>query len=370
MKQKPEKVYTAIGLMSGTSLDGIDAALIRTDGHGQAESLASLSIPYEDELRDKLRGCLGAREDTDGRIGMAEIEMTRAHAAAVDWLLGKAGMDPRDIDVIGFHGQTIFHDPAAGFTWQIGNGAMLARLTGINVVNDFRSADIAAGGQGAPFLPLYHQALAHNLNKPLAVLNIGGVSNVTWLGENEDILAFDCGPGNALLDDWVAQHFPDRRYDENGLLARQGEVDETVLAQLLAHEYFARTPPKSLDRDEWDTSLYQHLGAADGAATLSAFTVQAIVKAATCLPATPQHWYVTGGGRHNPVIMAGLATALSVPVEPVDRVGWHGDVLEAEGFAYLAVRSLLKQPLSVPGTTGASAAVTGGRFHDGKPQAA
>ncbi len=363
MEQK--NVYTAIGLMSGTSLDGIDAALIRTDGHSFVEVVASITIPYDDEMREKLRSCLGCKEDVDGRIRMIELEMTRAHAAAVDWLLGKAGLHPNQIHVIGFHGQTIYHDPAAGFTWQLGSGSMLAQWTGINVVNDFRSADVAAGGQGAPFLPLYHQALSASLDKPAAILNIGGVSNITYLGEKGEVIAFDTGPGNALLNDWVKKHL-DREYDENGMLARQGKVDEAVLAKLMNHPYFSAPPPKSLDRDAWDKSLYKHLSPADGAATLTAFTVRSIAKALDHLPKPPKSWYVTGGGRHNPVIMDGLRAALKADVKSVDDLGWDGDALEAEGFAYLAVRSLLKLPLSLPTTTGVKQPVTGGVHYDWK----
>ncbi len=363
MTKENSKTYAAIGLMSGTSLDGIDAALIKTDGKTCAESIGSVSIPYDDELREKLFHCLGAQEDLDGRITRTEIEMTRAHAGAVDWLLGKTGFHPQDIDIIGFHGQTLFHDPAAQFTWQIGNGAMLARLSGIDVVNDFRSADVAAGGQGAPFLPLYHQALAEELERPVAILNIGGVSNVTYLGPEGEITAFDTGPGNALLDDWIKQHLG-RDYDENGMLARQGSVNDGVLKQCLDHPYFKALPPKSLDRDDWNASLYQSLSAADGAATLAAFTVHAVAKARAHLPEAPKHWYVTGGGRHNPVLMEGLQEALQVPVSSVDDLGWDGDALEAEGFAYLAVRSLLELPLSLPSTTGVKQPVTGGVFHE------
>lgn len=367
MTKDNRKVYTAIGLMSGTSLDGIDAALIRTDGHSFVEYIDSVTIPYDDELRDKLRACLGAKDDPDGRIRLTEIEMTRAHAAAVDWLLSKTGMHPNDIDVIGFHGQTLYHDPDNGFTWQIGSGSMLAQLTGIDVVNDLRAADVKAGGQGAPFLPLYHKALADNLEKPIAILNIGGVSNVTYLGPNGEVIAFDTGPGNALLDDWVKKHL-NRPYDENGMLARQGTVDEEIVKKFLDHPYFSLKAPKSLDRDQWDTESYQHLGPADGAATLSQMTIESIAKALDHLPAKPKAWYVTGGGRHNPVIMDGLRAIFNVKVAPVEDLGWNGDSLEAEGFAYLAVRSLLKLPLSVPTTTGVKQPTTGGVYYDHERQ--
>lgn len=358
------KVYTVIGLMSGTSLDGIDAALIRTDGENAIETTDFITIPYDDELRDSIRLCLGKKEDIDGFIGRTEAEVTRAHAAAVDWLLSRAGLHPQDIDLIGFHGQTIAHDPANKFTWQIGNGPMLARLTGIDVVNDFRSADVAAGGQGAPLIPLYHAALAAALDKPAAILNIGGVANVTYIGAEGGILAFDTGPGNAPINDWVKKHL-NREYDDNGMLARQGMVDDALLKQWLSHPFFGQKPPKSLDRNDFNFSL--PLSPADGAATLAAFTAAAVGKSRDHLPQVPKAWYVTGGGRHNGVLMDNLRAALGVPVEPVEKLGWNGDALEAEGFAWLAVRSVRGIPLSVPTTTGVPAPQTGGRFHPAAP---
>lgn len=355
-------IYTTIGLMSGTSLDGVDAALIRTDGDAAIEPLAFITIPYEDDLREDIRRCLGRREDTDGFIGRTEIAITRIHAATVDWLLSKTGLNPGEIDLIGFHGQTIAHDPTHGFTWQIGSGPMLARLTGIDVVNDFRRADVAAGGQGAPFLPLYHQARATALTQPLAILNIGGVGNVTFVTDHGEILAFDTGPGNALIDDWMKRH-TGRGCDDNGLHARQGTVDQTALTKLLGHPYFKTKPPKSLDRDQWTADSVRSLSLTDGAATLTAFTVQAVRKSLDHLPKKPQRWLVTGGGRHNKFMMEQLQAALVAPVDPVESVGWDGDALEAEGFAWLAVRSLKGLPLSVPHTTGVPRPLTGGVLH-------
>jgi anhydro-N-acetylmuramic acid kinase len=358
------KVYTAIGLMSGTSLDGIDAAMIRTDGQGHIERMGFVGIPYDDELRARLRACLGRRDDPDGAVALAAAEMTRAHAAAVDWLLSKTGLAPREVHIIGFHGQTLHHDPANKFTWQVGNGAMLARLTGIDVINDFRSADVAAGGQGAPLLPLYHRALAlqAGLELPVAILNLGGVGNVTYISGDDDMVAFDTGPGNALIDDWVKRHM-DRDYDDNGMIARQGKVNEGVLQKLLSHPYFAMKPPKSLDRDAWDLLPLQMLSAADGAATLTAFTVQAAALALQHLPEAPRAWYVTGGGRHNGFIMEQLQRRVNAPVTSVDALSWDGDAMEAEGFAYLAVRSMMELPLSLPGTTGVPKPLTGGKRH-------
>ena len=355
-------LLTTIGLMSGTSLDGIDAALIRTDGRERVETGAFLTVPYPDALRARLRACLGG-ERPAAEIEAVERDLTDLHAEAVMSLLAQAGLEAGAVDLIGFHGQTILHAPERRRTWQIGDGARRAARTGIAVINDFRSADVAAGGQGAPLVPLYHRALAAGSEKPLALLNIGGVANVTWLGAGEDeVLAFDTGPGNALIDDWVLRR-TGRRYDENGALAAAGRACETALGALLDHPYFRRPVPKSLDRDAFDPAPVAGLGLEDGAATLAAFTASAIAATLPLLPEPPRRWLVTGGGRLNATLMGMLAARLGVPVEPVESRGWSGDALEAQAFGYLAVRSLRGLPLSLPTTTGAPHPVCGGRLH-------
>jgi anhydro-N-acetylmuramic acid kinase len=319
------------------------------------EAGAFLTIPYEDGFRARLRACLGGR----GPVAEVERELTELHAAAVAELVAQAGGET--VDLIGFHGHTIFHAPDQGRTWQIGDGALLARLTGTPVVFDFRSADVAAGGQGAPLVPLFHQALAGGLERPLAVLNVGGVANVTWLGRDGAVLAFDTGPGNALIDDWVLKH-TGRTFDADGALAASGTVDGAVLEHLMAAEFFQRPAPKSLDRDAFDPAPVAALDTADGAATLTAFTAAAVARSVPLLPEAPARWLVTGGGRRNGFLMGLLRERLGVPVEPVEAAGWQGDALEAQAFGYLAVRSRLGLPLSVPGTTGVPQPVTGGRF--------
>ena len=354
--------------MSGTSLDGIDAALIRSDGRNVVELGPALTEPYDDAFRARLRGVLGGQ----GPVEAVERDLTLRHAGVVTALLARAGIGPGEVAVIGFHGHTILHDPDRHRTWQIGDGALLAAETGIDVVADFRSRDVAEGGQGAPFAPLYHAALAARLERPLAVLNLGGVGNVTWIGPPGDdesgdgeagaVLAFDTGPGNALINDWAERH-TGRPFDDGGTLAGTGRVDDAALAALLDHPYFDRPPPKSLDRDDFDAAPVAALSSADGAATLTAFTAASVAAAVSQLPAPPARWLVTGGGRHNPVLMDALRARLLAPVEPVEAVGWDGDVLEAQAFAYLALRSLAKLPLSVPGTTGVARPVTGGVLH-------
>ena len=348
------EVYTAIGLMSGTSLDGVDVALLRSDGGSYVEALAFQSFPYDEALREVLRACFGRRAH-DEAVKEAEALLTGAHIEAVASFGHPA-------DVIGFHGQTLTHDPAAGFTWQIGDGALLARETGMEVVCDFRSADVKAGGQGAPLVPLYHQALAAPLEKPLAILNLGGVGNMTYLGEGEALLAFDTGPGNALIDDFVKERLS-LPYDKDGALALQGQADEARLAGWLSEKKNKKSPPKSLDRQDWDVSGVAALPDAAGACTLTEFTVRSVLESLKYLPARPKRFLVTGGGRKNKAIMEGLRRVLDMPVAPVEEVGWNGDALEAEGFAYLAVRAKLGLPLTLPETTGVKEPLSGGVFY-------
>lgn len=357
----------AIGLMSGTSLDGIDAALVKTDGIHVFECGPAVNQPFDDELWQKLHDAVHGRAEDIPRI---EHKLTLHHAEAVNALLKEAGLRTRDVGVVGFHGQTVAHRPKEGITWQIGDGALLAARTKIDVVCDFRRRDLAAGGEGAPLVPLYHAALSHRFELPIAILNIGGISNVTWVGKSEadiesvmahDIIAFDTGPGNAMLNDWVRKH-TGKPYDEDGKLADAGRVYGNIVEETLNHGYFTRTPPKSLDRNDFNISEVQNLSVEDGAATLTAIAAKAVAKATPFFPAAPKRWLVTGGGRHNLALMRALAEVLP-NVAPVETVGWDGDALEAQAFAYLAVRSLAGLPISLPTTTGASHAVTGGAFY-------
>lgn len=349
-----------LGLMSGTSMDGIDAALIDTDGDRVRHVGAELTDPYDAGFRESVRAVLG-RGERDAETDAVERDLTLRHAAAVRRLLAQAGRAASDIAAVGFHGQTIIHAPDRGLTRQLGDGALLAQETGIATVFDFRSADVAAGGEGAPLAPAFHQALAAGLEKPLAVLNIGGVANLTYLAEGADPIAFDTGPGNAPLDDWVARHGRGA-FDRDGAISGAGSVDRAVLDQLLDDPYFTRPWPKSLDRNGFDLSPVAELPVEDGAATLAAFAVEAIAKGAALLPNPPKRWLVCGGGRHNPTLMRMLETVLEVPVAPVETIGWDGDAIEAQAFAFLAARVLAGKPITFPGTTGVAHPMTGGRI--------
>jgi anhydro-N-acetylmuramic acid kinase len=348
-----------IGLMSGTSLDGVDAAWLDTDGISINAFGPAVTVTYDGALRRDLRAVLDLAPvlaPYDPRLSGLVARLTNYHVRAVEKLR-------RSAELVGFHGQTILHQPDRRRTWQIGDAAGLAARLGVPVVYDFRSADVAAGGQGAPLAPIYHAALAAEVPKPLAILNIGGVANVTWLGQDGSLLAFDTGPGNGPLDDWVFQH-TGQAFDADGALAKAGRVDQIVLGRLMAHPYFGVPAPKSLDRLDFGRALAASglagLSAAGGAATLVAFTVASV--AAAVFPERPERWLVSGGGRMNPVVMAGLRAALGVPVEPVEVAGWNGDALEAQCFGFLAARVVAGLPLSLPSTTGVPRPMSGGRI--------
>lgn len=350
------KRFRAIGLMSGTSMDGIDVAFLETDGESLLETGAFASTPYPDDLRRTL-----LRLPADGLdIESLERDVTDLHSRAVLSFCAATGIALDSIDLVGFHGQTIIHDPAKGKTWQLGNGQRMADTLGTVVVNCFRQNDMKHGGEGAPLVPVYHQAIVRSLpiDHPVAVLNIGGVSNVT-LVYRDVLYACDCGPGNALIDDWVGAHFG-VQFDEGGKIAATGHIDLKALARMLEDPYFKRTGPKSLDRNAFSIAALSTLSPADGAATLSAFTAAAIAAEASRLPHTPEEWIVVGGGRLNSYLLDELRRRLGAPVKIAEDFGWNGSAIEAQAFAYLAVRSALDMPLSWPATTGVAKPVSGG----------
>ena len=354
----------AIGLMSGTSRDGIDAALIETDGEGVVTPVAFHAMPYDDGFRVRLaEACIRAmameKPGFEPLIASVEAELTQRHVQAVADLLGRGGYIAQDVGVIGFHGHTVAHRPERGWTWQIGDGAALAGAFGIAVVADLRSADVAVGGQGAPLMPVYHRALADGLKKPAAVLNLGGVANITFIGSDGMLVAFDTGMASGLIDNWIQVH-GDAAYDAGGATAARGQVDAERLATMMADPWFDAPPPKSIDREVFSIEPVRGLSLEDGAATLTAFTAAAVARAVDHLPQRPAHIHVAGGGRHNDTLMAMLADRTGAAVLSVDGLGWDGDALEAQGFAYMAVRHLKGLPISFPGTTGAPEPMTGG----------
>ena len=344
-------------------MDGIDAAVLRTDGLRTGETLHTLHVPYDDDLRGLLRAALReARALTEraarpGVLKEAEAALTEAHIAAVEKL--RADHDG-DIDLIGFHGHTVLHRPEERLTVQIGDARALAAATGIDVMHDLRAHDVAHGGQGAPLTPAWHRLLADRAPaRPVVFVNIGGVANLTHVGGQGELMAFDTGPGNALIDDFMRARTGEP-FDEDGRMALSGTVDEEALRRLQAHPFFHARPPKSLDRNAFDLSAVEHLSTEDGAATLTAFTVCSITHAAEWLPQPPQWWIVTGGGRRNRAIMTWLAEKVEAPVAPAEALQCDGDMMEAEAWAYLAVRAVKGLLISWPQTTGAPEPLSGG----------
>jgi anhydro-N-acetylmuramic acid kinase len=357
----------AVGLMSGTSMDGVDVALIETDGRSVVRQGPSAFRPYADADRALLRAALeaaAALTDRDARPGVleeAERRVTERHAEAVADFMAANGLAPGGIHVIGFHGQTVLHRPQNRLTVQIGDGRALADRLGIPVAYDFRAADVAAGGQGAPLVPVYHRALAQaaGLDGPLAILNVGGVANVTCVGAGHDPIACDTGPGNALIDDLMRDR-AGLPMDRDGAAAARGRVDAAALSALLDHPYFDAPPPKSLDRNDFSRAPVERLGLEDAAATLTAFTAAGVARLLPLLPQPPARVVVCGGGARNPVLMRELSARLPCPVETAEAHGWSVDAMEAQAFAYLAARTLEGLPITFPGTTGVPHPLPGG----------
>jgi anhydro-N-acetylmuramic acid kinase len=355
------ELTTAIGAISGTSMDGIDIALIRSDGRSRVETGPGCTMPYPAALRRDLLDLLSDPSIAE-RDPLSELDqrVTEAFGTAIAAFMHDERIDAPHVGLIGLHGQTVFHRPERRFTRQLGKGAALAKSLGIAVVDGFRQADVKAGGHGAPLVPLYHAALAAPLAKPLMVLNLGGVGNVTFIGDSE-IIAFDTGPASALIDDLMMTRFG-KPYDDGGRIAASGAVDQRILADLMANPFFDAAPPKSLDRQDFHAraASVRSLADADAVATLAAFTIEATAAALRHVPEPPSRWLVGGGGRHNQTFMQGLARRLGVSVEPVESQGWNGDLIEAQAFGYLAIRARDGLPLSLPSTTGVPRPMTGG----------
>ena len=358
---------TAIGLMSGTSLDGVDVAVIETDGETVSRFGPVGYRPYADTERALLRQALAEaaaltdRHARPGSLADAEALVTRAHAEAVEAFLAESAIARADIAVVGFHGQTVLHRPQQRLTVQIGDGPALARRLCLPVVYDLRAADVAAGGEGAPLVPVYHYALAKGLDRPrpIVVLNVGGVANLTYINSGDPI-ACDTGPGNALIDDFMAARTGQAR-DDDGADAARGRVDEVLIDRVLNDPFFERPPPKSLDRNAFAAVDVGALSTPNGAATLTALTAAAVARAFRLLPRAPRSVIVAGGGARNKTLLAMLQTRLApATIETAEAVGWSADSLEAQAFAFLAVRSLKGMPLTFPSTTGVPQPLSGG----------
>ncbi|MFO1111305.1 MAG: anhydro-N-acetylmuramic acid kinase [Bradyrhizobium sp.] len=361
-------MLTALGLMSGTSLDGVDVALIETDGKRVQSFGPSGYRPYTDRERGLLRQALTEavhlpqREARPGILREAEQAVTAAHAEAVVAFTAQNRIAREEIDIVGFHGQTVLHRPEKRMTVQIGDAAALAKTIHIPVMHDFRAADVAAGGQGAPFVPVYHRALTQSLERegPIAVVNIGGVANITYIDGTDTLIACDTGPGNALIDDHMFRTMS-QRFDKDGEFAAKGNVDQAWVSRALKLPFFSQKPPKSLDRNDFAGLKVTDMAPADGAATLTAFTAAAIARIVPQLPKWPNSWIICGGGARNHTLMRMLRERLEpATVEAAEVLGWSSDALEAQAFGFLAARGLKGLPLSYPATTGVPMPMTGG----------
>jgi len=353
----------ALGAMSGTSLDGVDAAMILTDGHQVQDFGPHAYRPYSAEEQANLRAALGKWPNDPG-VAEAATVVENAHAEVMSRFSG--------FEVAGFHGQTLAHDPRGRGTHQAGNGDLLAGVLDRPVVWDFRTSDVTLGGQGAPLAPFFHFALAKKIGatQPIAFLNLGGVGNLTWVDPSHPspeapgaLLAFDTGPANAPINDFMRTRLA-RDQDDGGALAAKGRVKKDVLEAFLNHSYFLRIPPKSLDRNDFATFLeaVKPLSTPNALATLTAAAAAAVARGAEHFPAPITRLLVTGGGRHNATMMRHLRRKFQCPVEPVEAAGLNGDMLEAQAFAYLAVRVMRGMATSCPTTTGVPAAVGGGQI--------
>jgi len=361
---------TAMGLMSGKSLDGVDAALLVTDGVDVFQSGAGLNRPYDMDMRADLKAVTGEGADGEALKEM-ERRLTLFHADVVRDLLDLAGLRPQDVDIIGFHGQTVRHHPEKHELFQIGDGELLARETGVSVVGRFAQSDVANGGRGGPVLSAYHAALTAKMEKPVAVVNIGGVANVTWIGENGELCAFDTGPGNAPIDDWVLKKCG-MNFDFDGNLAASGKADEKIVETVLKRAYFKKHPPKAADRNDFHDILtaVDGLSPADGAATLTAVSARSIIAAVNdFLPVPPKKIVLCGGGAANPTLVRLIRLGAKASVVCARDVGWDGALLEAQGMAFLAARSLFGLPIFFPTTTGVPAPVCGGTLYPFVPAA-
>ena len=366
------KNYLALGLMSGTSADGIDLATLITDGRSKIKLGPSGYHPFSKSFKNRIK-CVFKEEvniknlKKKKRIVEIENEFTHLNFLAINKFLKKNKIKKDKIDVIGFHGQTISHNPSKGYSWQIGNSKKLANLLNINVVSNFRNNDIINGGQGAPLPPIFHYYLTKKIKKKVCFINLGGISNITYFDHKSktnlnNILAFDAGPCCSLIDDWVTQN-SNKKFDNFGLLARKGNVKDKIVKDFLKKPFFTKLPPKSLDRSSFSIKKLRKLKIKDGAATLNYFVADTLLIAINCLPDIPDVCILSGGGRHNKFLVELINKKIEKSkILLSENYNWNGDSIEAYAFAYLSVRKLLNLPITFSKTTGVKTPLTGGQI--------
>ena len=364
-----KNLITCIGLMSGTSCDGIDASIIKSDGENVVHFTGNHFLPYEDRIKSKIRGLkekinlILDLETNITEIDNLEKEITLLHAKIVNSIIEKFKLNKLEIDLIGFHGHTIFHSFKYKKTKQIGDGKLLSQLTGIKVVYNFRENDIKNNGQGAPLVPIFHKLLKTKLKIkiPLVFFNIGGISNLTYLNKDEEMVSFDSGPGNCLIDRILQLKSEDKvQFDKDGMIAFTGNIDKNILDSYLSDPYYELSPPKSLDINDFNLNPLRDLSLKDSVATLSELTSLTIVNALSFFSSKPIEIILCGGGRKNKFIFDRIKKLSNITISNIDDYKINGDFIESQAFAYLAIRSLFKKPISFPKTTGATKPITGG----------
>lgn len=357
----------ALGLMSGTSMDGIDLAILKTDGENIVETVAAMAVTYQQYQRERLGEIMKEaknikqRDDRPHSIKQGEVEITQWHCEAIEKFMEKQKVE---VDVIGFHGQTVLHRPQESLTVQLGLGEVMAKRFNTDVIYDFRAKDMEMGGQGAPMACVYHRALCKNrdVELPAVIVNVGGIANATYIDENDELIAFDCGPGNCLIDQWMQRH-TDKKFDDKGKEAKKGKIVMAVVEKILENSFFSSPPPKSADRTDFAPLLNEEISLADGARSLTYVTAMGIVNAQSHFPKNVKTWIVSGGGRHNEVLMADIKELVKTndaKIVKTEEMKIDGDMMEAEAFAYLAVRAQMGMPLSYPTTTGCRKPTSGG----------
>lgn len=362
--EKMVRPLTAVGMKSDTSMTGVDVALIETDGIDIYWQGPWLSSPYPPELKSAIKSVMGERGQLDAPyLKHVEKQVTQHHIDALQTLLRHADKNALNVDVVAFPGHTVLHHPHDKVSIQIGSVEQLQAVLNVPVVNRFFQTDLSAGGQGSPLFPVFYEAMTRDLDKPVGVVSIGGLTSLSYIGANGELVGFDVGPGNILIDRWMDAKMG-AEMDFDGLWAARGSIDQRLLTKMLAHPYFAKKPPKASDATDFDELMKDVEGStvADGAATLTALTVQSIVRAAGFLPETPKMWIITGGGAMNPSIIKGLRQTLP-GVRTAQEMRWNTECLEAQGWAFLAARTVFKLPISFPLTTGVLDPISGGLLH-------
>jgi len=366
-----KKLITAIGLMSGTSCDGIDLSIIKSNGEDLLSLMGDYFFPYEKKTRFKIRKFkekidkVFDLEANKNEIADLEKEITILHFKAINIFLEKLKIDKSKIDLVGLHGHTLFHSFHDKKTKQLGDGIALSKLIGLNVIYDFRENDLKNGGQGAPLVPIFHKLLQKKLQLrvPVVFVNIGGISNLTYINKNDEVTSFDSGPGNFLIDKLIQLKSNDKiQFDKNGEIASKGKIDKNILESYLNDSYFDSLPPKSLDVNDFNLSPIRGLSAKNAITTLSELTSISIVNSLNFFIQRPEKIIICGGGRKNRYIFERIKKMSNIPTLSIDKYKINGDFIESQAFAYLAIRSFLKKPISFPKTTGVSKPMTGGKL--------